>query len=163
MIRLLTWTVGLAVLWLGAWLDWRGRSVPNKIWVYALAALAPVLLVEAWTDTAGFLWRLAATIPAAMAGFTLWLGRGMGAADAKAIMVGGLCLSPVGYWNPDLASFIPILDALATGLILAEAWRRLGRMQGTPFLVVLAPLATLSLVAGGLLWWPFVWLARIIH
>lgn len=157
------WLIGLGSLWLGAWQDWRSRTVTNRIWQIALALSLPFLLWELFRDPMASLWRLASAGLTGALAWALWQGGQLGGADAKAVMVAGLLLSPFGYLEADAARFIPILDALLTGLILAEAWRRFGQHQGTPFLVVLAPLATLTLVVGGLLWWPVVAIGRIME
>jgi len=153
--------LGLAALWLGAWYDWRNRSVPNKLWLLALAVALPLALWEAAHNPPALAWRLAGAALAAAIAFPLWLAGNFGAADAKAVMVAGFLMSPFGYWSIDHARFIPILDALLPCLLLAEVWRRLGRHQATPFLVVLAPVATLTPLLGGILWWPFVWISHL--
>lgn len=157
------WLIGLASLWLAAWHDWRARSAPNIIWSSALWLAGPFLAWELFTDPMAMAWRLAAAAVAVVVAWILWRGGQLGAGDAKAIMVAGLLMSPVGYLEADAARFIPILDALLACLLIAEIWRRVGRHQGTPFLVALAPLATLTVAVGGLLWWPVVWLADLVQ
>lgn len=162
MISMVLWGIGLASLWLGAWLDWRGRSVPNNVWLWAALIAAPFVLAEAFHSLEAWAWRMGTAVIITGLAFFLWYGRVLGAGDSKGIMLAGLTMSPWDYWNPDAASFVPIIDALIPALILAEAWRRTGRMTATPFLVVLAPLATATVLIGGLLWWPIVWLKLLL-
>lgn len=162
MISETLWLIGLASLWLGAYQDWKGRTVKNGVWLTALILAAPLIIMEAWTNPEAWAWRMATAAIVSGTAFLLWYARQVGAGDAKAIMIAALTLSPWGYWQPDAAQFVPILDALVVGLLITEAWRRLGRHSGTPFLVVLAPLTTLTAAVGGLLWWPLVWIRQAI-
>lgn len=163
MLDAVLWFIGLAVLWAGAWLDWKHRAVPNHVWRWALYVAVPFLMAEAFTNPLSLALRLAAAVFVGAVAWGLWRGGAMGGADAKAITLAGLLLTPVGYWEPGAARFIPILDALAVCLLVAEIWRRLGRHQSTPFLVPLAPLVTIVFVSGGLLWWPAVWLRMALE
>lgn len=156
--------IALLALTSGAYQDWKGRTATNLTWTAALAIALPFLLAEPLTtgwNAVAWRWGTAALVSALA--FTLWTVGQMGAADSKAIMLTSLLLSPYSYWNPDQASFIPAVDALLPSLLLAEAWRRMARMQGTPFLVILAPVTALTLAFGGLLWWPLIWIARLLQ
>jgi prepilin signal peptidase PulO-like enzyme (type II secretory pathway) len=157
------WTIGLGTLWIGAGMDWRSRKVPNRLWLVALTCSVLFLVVEAVQSPGAFALRLAGAAISAVVAWGLWRSGQTGGADAKAIMVAGLLLGPVPYFDPDAGKFLPILDALAAGLLVAEAWRRLSRQHSTPFLVPLAALATLAPITGGLLWLPFVWLGELVR
>lgn len=155
-----TWT--LAVLVVAAALDYRTRRVPNAVWIVGAIVGAPLAAWELRGAGASIWIHAAAAAGVAALAWTLWRAGQFGGADAKALILVAVAWSPVGYWQPDAARFVPALDALAPALLAAEAWRRRREWSSTPFLVPFAATSLLSASLGGLLWWPFVAVARVV-
>lgn len=159
MISLILIAIGLGTLWWSAYLDWQNRAVPNHVWIMALAVAGPFLALELFLTPSTMLVRLASLAGLAIVAWLLWVGRQLGGADAKAILVLAILITP--YWNPSEARMVPVLDALPVALIVGEGYRRWRGQASIPFLVALAPILSLTAAIGGLLWWPIVLLIRL--
>lgn len=127
-----------------------------------LAAMAPALITELADEPRAFAIRLGVAVAFAAVAYGLWRGEVYRAADAKGLMVLGLALSPIGYYAALEGRFLVAFDALPVALIAGEGWRRLGGPKRVPFFVVLFPVLLVTLIGGGVLWWPVVWLVGLV-
>ena len=155
------WSIAAFVGIIAAVLDWQSNQVPNKVWKLGAILASPFLLTELFTHPGAFFLRL---LFAGIWGgvlVLLWKGNVFGGADAKGFALFGLLLSPVGYFNPHDAKFFPALDVLVTTILLAELLRVLTKSNKFPlFSASSFPLLAVPL-AGGLAWWPILWLVRL--
>lgn len=156
------WAISLAAMAYGAWSDLKTRTVPNKAWTRTAMLATPLLVWELFTAPLAFLIRLATALPFAAIVLVLWRTKSFGGADAKAFILLAVLLSPVGYYAPSAARIYPALDILVPSLLANEAWRRITRSPATPLMVPIAASTALAAMFGGVLWWPFVWLSRLI-
>lgn len=156
------WLLAFGIGGVAAWLDWKGRVVPNNLWKLGLALLSPLLAWELFVAPLHFLIRLACAAGFFAVMWGLWRARGFGGGDSKGFAFFGLALSPVGYYDPMSAKFFPALDILVTSLLIAMLLRLVVRQKSFPLFTVSQGPLLLAPVAGGLAWWPIVGLLKFL-
>lgn len=143
-------------------LDLRYRCIQNRLWVLALAFMAPVLAWGAITAPLDFLVRFLVWLAWSASLVFLYRFNAFAGADAKGLIILGLAYNPLDYYEPLQGMIWPPLDALAPSLLIGGLIAHWKKSLKFPFYAVFSPILVIATYSGGILWWPIAWLARIL-